>query len=470
MGNPKALRPLREFVLARRTAAAAAAGLAASPAPAHVSEQGFVLLLPTDLYIAGGVASVLLTVLLLALLPPSAAMTAFRPVGRIPRLAPRLAAVLSTASFLVLVALVLAGWRGPHDPLANPLPLTVWTLWWIGLVSLQGGVFDHWRWSNPWTGPLGLVRRLTGLRTPLRLPRRLGRWPAVLVLLAFAGFVLADPAPADPERLATVVALYGSATLLAGLLFGPRWLLQGEALTVLMRSYGLAAPLRARAGLWGWQILSRRLTGVSAAIFCLMILGIGSFDGLNETFWWFGLIGINPLEFPGRSAVIAQNLIGLVAVNLLLCGAFALCIRAGLRLARDPAPFAGAFTAFAPAILPIALGYHVAHYLPSFLVDVQWAALAANDPLATGADILGLGAYEVTTGFFNTRDSVRAIWLSQAGAVVLGHILSILLAHAIALREFGDPRRATLSQAPLATFMVVYTLFGLWLLASPRGV
>ncbi|MFN3146500.1 MAG: hypothetical protein ACE368_15255 [Paracoccaceae bacterium] len=42
-------------------------------AAAHVSEQGFVLLLPTDLYISGGVASVALTVLLLAVLPGAAA-------------------------------------------------------------------------------------------------------------------------------------------------------------------------------------------------------------------------------------------------------------------------------------------------------------------------------------------------------------------------------------------------------------
>lgn len=30
--------------------------------------------------------------------------------------------------------------------------------------------------------------------------------------------------------------------------------------------------------------------------------------------------------------------------------------------------------------------------------------------------------------------------------------------------------RASLGQAPLALFMVGYTVFGLWLLATPRGV
>ena len=120
-------------------------------------------------------------------------------------------------------------------------------------------------------------------------------------------------------------------------------------------------------------------------------------------------------------------------------------------------------------ILPIALGYHLAHYLTSFLVDGQYALQAVTDPLDTGADFLGLGQFYVTTGFLNTPHTVRIIWLTQAGAVVTGHVIAILLAHAQAVRTFGTPRRAALSQAPLALFMVLYTFFGLWLLASPRG-
>ena len=103
-------------------------------------------------------------------------------------------------------------------------------------------------------------------------------------------------------------------------------------------------------------------------------------------------------------------------------------------------------------------------------MDIQWTLLATSDPLDTGADLLGLGQFYVTTGFFNTRDTVQVIWLTQAGAVVIGHVISILVAHAIALRVYGNDRAALLSQAPLAALMVVYTLFGLWLLASPRGV
>ena len=112
---------------------------------------------------------------------------------------------------------------------------------------------------------------------------------------------------------------------------------------------------------------------------------------------------------------------------------------------------------------------HVAHYLPTFLVEVQYVVQMLDDPLSNGAHFLGLDGFYVTTGFFNTQDTVRRIWLSQAGAVVVGHVVAIVMAHALAMRDRADRRRAVLGQAPLAVFMVAYTFFGLWLLASPRG-
>jgi hypothetical protein len=45
----------------------------------------------------------------------------------------------------------------------------------------------------------------------------------------------------------------------------------------------------------------------------------------------------------------------------------------------------------------------------------------------------------------------------------------VLVAHVVAWRLHGSARRAVLSQIPLAVLMVFYTVFGLWLLASPTG-
>jgi len=447
----------------------------ASPAHAHASEQGFVLLLPTGIYILAGTTSVALTIFLVSVLPDDALRAALRPHALLRlRALPRARHVTSCLALVLLVWLVWVGLEGPRDPLSNPLPLFVWTLWWIGLVTLQGLIGNLWAWINPWTGPVAVTRALLNLRPFLRFPVQTGHSLAILSFLGFAGVLLADPAPSDPARLAIYVGGYWLFSFLALLAFGPRWLYRAEGVSLLMRAYGRMGLLgrsgnRVALGLSGWQVLRRATPAPGLAVFILLMLGSGSFDGLNETFWWLDLLGLNPLEFPGRSAVIVQNLTGLLVANLALITVFALTIRMGLALAGAPMGPGRAFCLFAPSILPIALGYHIAHYLPSFLVDAQYALKAASDPMASGADYLGLGQFYVTTGFFNTQASVRVIWLSQAAAVVGGHIIAVMLAHAIAVREIGPGRRAVLSQAPLALFMVLYTLFGLWLLASPRG-
>ncbi len=452
--------------MARGTLGAVIAILSADAAWAHAGDQGFVLLLPTDVYIAAGGLTVALTVALLAVLPGGVAHGLFRParLWRAPALPTHVTSLVVTG---LLAWLVWRGFAGPRDPMANPLTLSVWVVFWIALVSLQGLVGDLWRHLNPWTGVASLVRRITGQRAPLRYPRRLGHWPGVASFLAFAGFLLADPAPADPARLALTVGLYWAVNMAAVVLFGAPWLLRAEGLTLMMRSYarigiGARAHGRRAIGLPGWQILARPVPPLGLAILMLVLLGSGSFDGMNETFLWLDLLGLNPLEFPGRSAVIWPNSLGLLAANAALIAVFVGFLWMGDRLAGERTPLRVLVCRYAPTMLPIALAYHIAHYLTSFLLDGQYV-------MAWLADTLAAGHVHVSAGFLNSPGPVRVIWLTQAGVVVAGHVIAILLAHAIALRAGQGTKHAAISQAPLAIFMVAYTVFGLWLLATPRG-
>ena len=121
------------------------------------------------------------------------------------------------------------------------------------------------------------------------------------------------------------------------------------------------------------------------------------------------------------------------------------------------------------SILPISVAYHAAHYLPSFLVNVQYALNAFSDPFAQGWDLLGLGRRHVTVSFLADYHAVAVLWSVQAGVIVLGHVLAVLIAHAIAVERFGAGRAAMASQLPLAALMIGYTTFGLWLLAAPTA-
>lgn len=435
------------------------------------------LLLPTDLYIASGVFAVVLTVAMLLVLPAHAATAAFQ-VKALWRLAKQSRTgfharyVTSLLSAGVLAWLIYIGLEGPRDPLANPLPLTIWTLWWIAFVTLQGLIGDIWRSINPWSGPVWVFEQLLGHTMRLRYPSWLGQWVGIAVFLILVGFVLADPAPTDPARLARVVAAYWGLTFLGLLIFGPRWRHRADGVSMMLSLYARVGLLARRAGRQtlgfnGWQILHGRPASFGGALLCLLILGSGIFDGLNETFWWLDQLGLNPLEFPGRSAVIWQTLTGLLITNVIVVFLFALALWIGVKIGRSDMSLVRALCIFAPTVLPIALGYHVAHYFTSFLVQIQYTVAAASDPWAQGADLLGLGTFYVSTGFFNTQDSVRVLWLCQAGSVVLGHVVALLLAHAVAVRQF--PQRAALTQIPVAIFMIYCTFLGLWLLASPRG-
>ena len=476
---PVAVRPATIARMASITAATVAAF--ADPVAAHVSEQALVLLLPTDVYISAGIAAVVLTVLVLAFLPGRISAGLFRTV-QLPGVPvpPILSGATSLLALALLASLLAAGITGTRDPLGNPLPLFIWTVWWMGFVVLQGAFGNLWTWVNPFTGLGCLLASIGDHRPRLRLPERLGSWPGVGVLLAFGAFYLAYPAPDDPDRLAWTVIAYLVVTFAGMVLFGSDvWLTRCETFTMLLRLYARLAPVRlgrdqSRAGFPGWEIAASEPVPPSLAVFALVMLGVGSFDGLNETFWWLSQIGVNPLEFPGRSAIIAETVTGIIVANVALVTVFGACVWAGLRLAQrygqaGETGFVEAFGRLALSIIPIAFAYHIAHFLTAFLINGQYALVAASDPFGTGADLFGFAHMHVTAGFFNTLGSVRVIWLTQAGAVVIGHIIAILLAHAIAMDMFGSRKAAAISQIPLATFMILYTLLGLWLLASPRG-
>ena len=443
-------------------------GLWPAAAVAHVSEQGFVLLLPTGAYISAGVAVVALTVVSLLFLPKTMVEKLFSghpiaPVefGSVPMFT-------SLVSLAVMCFGIFIGIFGSRDPLSNLMPLGFWTFGWIVVVSLAAFVGNLWLWINPWTG----LYRLIGFSPLFQLSRAIGVWPATLTLVAFAGFLLADPAPDDPTRLAQIVAGYWFVTFVGLIIFGHRWIEQVELGHVLIAAFASLSVLRLRdpAGLGGpgWQIVQNPPV-IGAGVFALSMLAVGSFDGLNETFWWLGTIGVNPLEFPGRSAVIGVTLTGLFASVLGLVVIFAAVIWLGMLLGRVKAPFGRSFGWLALCVLPIALVYHMAHYLTAFLVNIQYTIAAISDPFARGDDWLGLQPFRVTTGFFNRIDTVRLIWITQASLIVFGHVWSVLLAHRVSIMLFGHQRQAVIVTLPLSLFMIGYTFLGLWLLAAPKG-
>lgn len=458
-------------------------GAGTFPVVAHTSDMAFVLLLPTGYYLAGGTFAVAITFGLVYFVPRAwleQVVTRRWSIGSF-HLPKRV--WTSAAAFLLLAALVALGFLGSRDPRANPLPVYVWSLWWVGFTFLQALLGDLWRWGNPFLAPHRALLLIAGRRGKpplLAYPDGLGYWPATLFFFGFAWFELVDLAPDDPARLARAVIGYFLVTQIGMMLFGARaWLGRAEAFSVFLGFIAQLSPLRVRRetgrrysltlGLPGARLLDMAPLPTSGIFFLLLTLASVSFDGLSRSFWWLDLGGINPLEFPGRSAVLWQNTIGLVAMWLALAGAYflAMAMARAVNSALGTRRTAGLLVA---SIIPIALAYHFAHYLTVLLVDLQYGLRVTSDPLATGADLLGLGRFYVTTSFLNDYHSVVMIWNAQAGAIILGHLIAVAAAHLLSGRLAGvAPRAAYLGQIPLAVLMVLYTLFGLWLMATPTA-
>ena len=59
------------------------------------------------------------------------------------------------------------------------------------------------------------------------------------------------------------------------------------------------------------------------------------------------------------------------------------------------------------------------------------------------------------------------VWFLSVALIVVGHILSVYLAHLLALRAFSERSTALSSQYPMLALMVVYTVISLWIIAQP---
>ena len=423
-----------------------------------------ILTMPTGWYITGAVIVVALTALIGAAIPklpdPHARCLMDRPV-----LIPE--TVTSYVSFLGFVGLVLIGLFGARDPMHNLMTLVFWTGIWIALPlgALIAG--NLWRPINPWTGPVRLMRYLLDRRGSVGLSR-LGHLPAVLGYAGFVWFQIVSMSPDDPAVLATYALTYWVVIFTLAVLEGEDWLQRGEFLTVLMGYLARISPFwleldgnRARlmAGLPGTQILRIPPLTRSATAFITLALAALTFDGLVETFWWLGLIGENPLEPTGRSAVMGVNTLGLIATWALTAATILGALRLGQRIG-------GGFRTgpVMLSFLAIAAGYHAAHYLVMLLTAGQYTLAALNDPLFQGDSLLGLSEFFVSFGFLTDPFVMPAIYGTQFAAILLAHLLAVFLT----LKLAGPSTRA-LSHLPMTALMVGYTSLGLWLLSTARS-
>jgi hypothetical protein len=182
------------------------------------------------------------------------------------------------------------------------------------------------------------------------------------------------------------------------------------------------------------------------------MLGSTAFDGLSRTTHWLTFTAEAPV------GLLVTGTLGLLVVIVVVFCAYLLATRLAGRLGGSSRELP---RLFAHSIVPISLGYVVAHYWTFFIINGQLALIQLSDPLGRGDDWLGTAGRGVDMSLVQ----VNFVAVLQVVAVVTGHVVGVFAAHDRAVRLF--PRRsATAGQLPLLALMVGYTVFGLFVLFS----
>jgi hypothetical protein len=160
---------------------------------------------------------------------------------------------------------------------------------------------------------------------------------------------------------------------------------------------------------------------------------------------------------PGASNDAVSGTLGMLTMIALVTAMYLLGTRLSGRLAGQPTGIQPG--RYAATVIPIALGYTVAHYFSLFVLDGQTTWILASNPFGTaGTDLFGTYGNVVDL----TVVSAATIALVQVGAIIVGHVVGVTLAHERALLS---ARRARASdQLPLVVVMVLFTFGGLGLL------
>ena len=473
------------------TALIAAAGILPAPALAHGFAVRYQLPLPLGYYLSAAAMAVALSFAAFALFARAPAARLF--VTQLVISPPPgfwLGGLFGALGVGLFVLVLATGLFGVQSPLHNLAPAFVWILWWVGLAYVCVLFGDLWALVNPWATLAFWVERLCRRRLGVwRYPERLDLWPAVGLFLMFAWLELIWPGRERPAALAAAIIGYSAITFAGMAAFGRDiWLRRGEAFSIASALLARFAPI-ARAANGDSLVLRPYALGLAEkgpqspamTAFVLTMLATVSFDGLLATPAWAGLkamIFATPALAPALFAL--ERLTGdvhgtlatvaLIGLPLLFAavylGVAALVARLDASIGRAGSGAPGAVLIarhFVMSLVPIAIAYHLAHYLSFLMIAGQVLIALISDPFGFGWDLFGTAGRRLDVGVINAR----VVWYVAISAIVAGHMIAVYLAHLAALRLFGERRRANLSQIPMVALMVVYTTLSLWILAQP---
>lgn len=435
--------------------------------PTHGIGGAHDLPIPSELAIAAASAALAVSFIVLALAwrkPRFNAETQGRPMP------PAMAAVYNspvTAAVLRGVGLAFTcyvGWAAlfGQDLVINPFFGVVYVWLWVGLVPLSFLFGAAYKALNPVRTLHLLLCKATG-RDPeqglARLPSWVGLWPAALGLFAFVWMELVYQRSTYLVDLRMWFAIYIAIVFLGAVVFGSRWISSADPFEVFSTLVGRLSPLGRRGD--GVAVIRSPLSGLDRTppspgltAVIAVLFGSTAFDSFKASPTW--------VKFVQRTDLSTQFLdtLGLLA----FCAAVVLTFSGAVAMtgvhtgdARRHLP-----NHFAHAVVPIIVGYWVAHYLSYFIYVGKNTLIQLSDPLTRGDDLLGTAGLTPATWILMHP---TALAVTKVLAVVIGHVLGAIASHDRAIRMLPQRHQLT-GQLSLLLVMVLYTVAGLYLLLS----
>jgi hypothetical protein len=385
-----------------------------------------------------------------------------------------LAVVAGALSVAVLGFLWLGALVGKDDSGVNFTPTFVYVYFWIFMPIVVVLLGDVWSVLSPWRAAargLGWALGRIGVwqGAPFEYPRRLGRWPAAVLLLAFVAIELSYTNPSDPRALALAIAIYSLVTWAGAVAFGSEaWFRNGDGFSVDFMLLSRISCFERRED--GQLVVRMPFSGLSISdatpgtvAMVAVMLGSTFFDGFTRTSIWqnrYYDVQVDLIEQPSLADLVGQlmNLGGLLVCIAFVGLAFRLAV-AGTESIADRRPLSQEFV---DSLIPIAFVYIIAHYFSLLLYQGEVGVKLLSDPWGRGWDIFGTHDFQPNFTFLTPH----TIWYVQVAALVIGHIVGLAVAHDRAVGLFPTARMALWAQYPMLVLMVLFTVGGLWVLSQ----
>lgn len=342
----------------------------------------------------------------------------------------------------ILSLLILPGLIGNEEAKTSITPLIIWVFLWIG-VPVLGLVFgDIYSKFNP----------LSIIPSPEKKPSTV--WFAAALFLGLTWFELVWRKPGNPTHIGIVFILLMLITTVTRIIFS-KASIEVDPLHLLHHLY---AKLRFTVSKPIYKNMLENIANLSnfkgMEYFILLMIGTVTYDGLRGTTFWYNLFGSSTLD-------ITFSTFAFFGINIIIIGSYRFACWFALKVSGEKQDLNNISLLFGHTMLPIAFAYHVTHYLSLLLYESQTILYRLNDPYGIGWNLFGID--DVSINYFLTP---VALWGIQVFVTLAGHMLSVVLAHDLAIKLFGH-QQSDKTQYIFLLITVGLTLQALFVLSVP---